>query len=75
MRPGIQAIAAKYKANAKIVEVPPGPPVLSTIVAEVYGPDYNEQIKLADQVKGLLNKTDDVVDVDWMVEDLSLIHI
>jgi len=69
MRPGIQAIAAKYKANAKIVEVPPGPPVLSTIVAEVYGPDYNEQIKLADQVKGLLNKTDDVVDVDWMVED------
>ena len=69
MRPGIQAIAAKYNANAKIVEVPPGPPVLSTIVAEIYGPDYAEQMKLADKVKGLLQKTADVVDVDWMVED------
>ena len=69
MRPGLQAIAARYHANAKIVEVPPGPPVLSTIVAEIYGPDYNQQIAVARQVKGLLQKTADVVDVDWMVED------
>lgn len=69
MRPGIQAIAAKYNANVKIVEVPPGPPVLSTLVAEVYGPDYNKQIDLAQQVKHKLASTADVVDADWMVED------
>jgi multidrug efflux pump subunit AcrB len=68
MRGPIQAIAEKYNANVKIVEVPPGPPVLSTIVAEIYGPDYQEQVKIARQVKDLLNKTTDVVDVDWMVE-------
>lgn len=69
MRAPIQAIAEKYNANVKIVEVPPGPPVLSTLVAEIYGPDYNEQIKIAKQVKALFNKTTDVVDADWMVED------
>jgi multidrug efflux pump subunit AcrB len=69
MRAPIQAIAKKYNANVKIVEVPPGPPVLSTLVAEIYGPDYNEQIKIAAQVKTLFGKTADVVDADWMVED------
>ncbi|UJH68756.1 efflux RND transporter permease subunit [Allomuricauda sp. SCSIO 65647] len=64
----IQEIAKRHNANVKIVEVPPGPPVLSTIVAEVYGPDYGEQIKVADKVKTILNETADVVDVDWMVE-------
>ncbi|WP_405246721.1 efflux RND transporter permease subunit [Cellulophaga sp. Asnod2-G02] len=68
MRPDIQKIAAKYNANIKLVEVPPGPPVLSTIVAEVYGPDYNEQIKIANGVQEILKNTDDVVDIDWMVE-------
>jgi multidrug efflux pump subunit AcrB len=68
LRPQIQSIAARYQANAKIVEVPPGPPVLSTIVAEIYGPDYDQQMAVADQVKGLLQRTADVVDVDWMVE-------
>ncbi len=67
-RPEIQKIGAKYNANIKVVEVPPGPPVLSTIVAEVYGPDYNKQIDIANQVQGILNNTVDVVDVDWMVE-------
>ena len=69
MRVPIQIIAKKYNANVKMVEVPPGPPVLSTLVAEVYGPDYNEQMKIARQVKNLFNKTANVVDVDWMVED------
>ena len=69
LRPDIQKIASKYNANVKLVEVPPGPPVLSTIVAEVYGPDYNEQIKIANSVQNILKNTDDVVDVDWMVED------
>jgi multidrug efflux pump subunit AcrB len=68
IRPEIQNIASQYGANVKIVEVPPGPPVLSTIVAEIYGPDYDEQIKVADQVQDILKNTDDVVDVDWMVE-------
>jgi Cation/multidrug efflux pump len=68
VRPGIQSIAKKYNANAKVVEVPPGPPVLSTLVAEIYGPDYKEQINVANQVKDLLNHTSGVVDVDWMVE-------
>ncbi len=68
MRPDIQKIGEKYGANVKVVEVPPGPPVISTIVAEIYGPDYDKQIALADQVKDLLRNTDDVVDVDWMVE-------
>jgi multidrug efflux pump subunit AcrB len=69
MRPGIQEIAAKYNANVKVVEVPPGPPVLSTLVAEIYGPDYQQQIAVARQVKDLVRRTPDVVDVDWMVED------
>ncbi|MGB4972728.1 MAG: efflux RND transporter permease subunit [Cyclobacteriaceae bacterium] len=68
VRPNIQKIAAKYGANVKIVEVPPGPPVLSTLVVEVYGPDYKEQINVARQVKEILINTDDVVDVDWNVE-------
>ncbi|MFD0988477.1 efflux RND transporter permease subunit [Mariniflexile jejuense] len=68
LRPDIQKIAAKYNANVKLVEVPPGPPVLSTIVAEVYGPDYEEQIKIANNVQNILKNTNDVVDIDWMVE-------
>ncbi|WP_291107060.1 efflux RND transporter permease subunit [Flavobacterium sp. UBA6195] len=68
VRPEVQKIAKKYGANVKIVEVPPGPPVLSTLVAEVYGPDYEEQIKVANQVKTILETTTDVVDTDWMVE-------
>ncbi|MCO7186497.1 efflux RND transporter permease subunit [Tenacibaculum sp. XPcli2-G] len=68
-RPEIQAIAAKFNANVKLVEVPPGPPVLSTIVAEVYGPDYDKQIEIANEVQNILHNTDDVVDIDWMVED------
>ncbi|MCC6307639.1 MAG: efflux RND transporter permease subunit [Chitinophagaceae bacterium] len=69
MRPDIIKIGKKYNANIKLVEIPPGPPVLSTIVAEVYGPDYEQQIQVARQVKILMDSTRDVVDVDWMVEE------
>ncbi|MBL0013536.1 MAG: efflux RND transporter permease subunit [Flavobacterium sp.] len=69
VRPEIQKIAKKYGANVKIIEVPPGPPVLSTLVAEIYGPNYKDQIKVANQVKGILETTTDIVDVDWMTED------
>lgn len=67
-RPQLQTIEKKYNANIKIIEVPPGPPVLSTLVAEVYGPDYQEQLKIADQLKTKIAQTTDVVDVDWMIE-------
>jgi len=69
MRAEIIKIGSKYNANVKIVELPPGPPVLSTLVAEIYGPNYAQQIAIGKQVKNLFTKTDDVVDVDWMVED------
>ncbi len=68
VRPAIDKIAKHYNANVKVVEVPPGPPVLSTIVAEVYGPNYKEQIKIAKQLKTMVANTKNVVDVDWMVE-------
>ncbi len=70
VRPEVQKIAKKYGANVKIIEVPPGPPVLSTLVAEIYGgPNYEEQIKVANQVKSILAATPDIVDIDWMTED------
>ncbi|MCZ8145221.1 efflux RND transporter permease subunit [Flavobacterium sp.] len=69
VRPEIVKIAKRYGAHVKIIEVPPGPPVLSTLVAEIYGPDYKEQIKVANQVKTILHQTPDIVDIDWMVEE------
>ena len=68
LRPEIQRIGKKFDANVKVVEVPPGPPVMSTIVGEIYGPDYDIQIDIANQVQDILKNTVDVVDVDWMVE-------
>lgn len=68
LRPRIQEIGAAYGANVKVVEVPPGPPVLSTIVAEVYGPNYEKQIALANSIKTILHNTADVVDIDGMSE-------
>ncbi|HWT79582.1 MAG TPA: efflux RND transporter permease subunit, partial [Candidatus Methylomirabilis sp.] len=69
VRPGIQAIAVRYGARVKVAEVPPGPPVLQTLVAEIYGPDYERQVAVADQIKAIFAKTPGVVDVDWYVED------
>ncbi len=69
VRPAIQAIAALYGARVKVAEVPPGPPVLQTLVAEVYGPDYERQIALARQIRDIFTKTPGVVDVDWYMED------
>lgn len=68
MRAPIQQIAQKYNANVKLVEVSPGPPVMSTLVAEIYGPDDSVRLSVARQVKRLLAKTLDVVDLDWSVE-------
>jgi len=49
-------------------EVPPGPPVLQTLVAELYGPNYERQIEIAHQIRDIFDKTPGVVDVDWYVE-------
>ncbi len=69
LRPHLQELGEKYNANVKVVEVPPGPPVLSTLVAEVYGPNEEVQLDIAKQVKGIFAETTDVVDIDWFVED------
>jgi multidrug efflux pump subunit AcrB len=69
MRQRLQPVADKWGARIKVAEVPPGPPVLQTLVAEVYGPDLNERIALARQMRDLFKRTDGVVDVDWYVED------
>ena len=69
LRPGLVEIGNKYGARLKVAEVPPGPPVLETLVAEVYGPDYQQQIELAKKIKQIFQTTPGVVDVDWYVED------
>jgi multidrug efflux pump subunit AcrB len=68
VRETVAAIAKKYGGNAKIVEVPPGPPVLSPIVAEIYGPDYAGQIAVAKQVRVAFEATPDIVGVDDSVD-------
>jgi len=67
MRGPIQEIAKKWNARIKVAEVPPGPPVVSTLVAEVYGADYKRQIEVARQIRGIFDETPGVVDVDWYV--------
>jgi multidrug efflux pump subunit AcrB len=74
VRPQIQEIAKKHGARVKVVEVPPGPPVLSTLVAEVYGPDYKKQIEIAGKIREVFETTEGVVDVDWMVEDPQTVY-
>jgi multidrug efflux pump subunit AcrB len=69
LRPELDKIAHPFGARIKVAEVPPGPPVLQTLVAEVYGPDYKGQIELAAQIKKIFQQTSGVVDVDWYVED------
>jgi multidrug efflux pump subunit AcrB len=68
VRPKIDEIGQKYNARIKVSEVPPGPPVLQTLVAELYGPNYERQIEIAHQVRDVFDKTPGVVDVDWYVE-------
>jgi multidrug efflux pump subunit AcrB len=69
VRPALAAIAENYGARIKVAEVPPGPPVLSTLVAEVYGPDYDRQREIALEIRRIFEETEGVVDVDWFMED------
>ncbi len=64
IRPALQAIGKRYGGNVKVVEVPPGPPVLSPIVAEIYGADRLGRQQLAHDVRKVFEKTESLVDVD-----------
>ena len=68
VRPGIDAIARRYGASVKVAEIPPGPPVLSTLVAEVYAANDATRLETARQVKRVFETTPGVVDVDWTVD-------
>jgi multidrug efflux pump subunit AcrB len=68
IRPELERIAVEQGAALKIAEIPPGPPVLATLVAEVYGPSQQARIELARSVRRIFEETDGVVDVDWFVE-------
>ena len=67
VRPTVDSIARVYGASAKVAEIPPGPPVLSTLVAEVYAADDSTRLEAATAVKHVFESTPGVVDVDWSV--------
>ncbi len=69
VRQRLLPIANRFGARIKVAEVPPGPPVLQTLVAEVYGPAQEGRIGIAKRIRDLWKRTDGVVDVDWYVED------
>ena len=69
VRPALKGIADRYHARVKVAEVPPGPPVLSTLVAEIYGPDYNRQKEIATEIMKVFEETPGVVDIDWYMEE------
>ena len=69
VRQRLLPIAERYGARVKVAEVPPGPPVLETLVAEVYGPAQDDRLAIARRIRDLWKRTPGVVDVDWYVED------
>jgi multidrug efflux pump subunit AcrB len=68
VRPRVAGIAAKYGARVAVAEVPPGPPVLQTLVAEIYGPTEENRLALANKVIEIFHHTKGVVDTDWYIE-------
>jgi multidrug efflux pump subunit AcrB len=68
VRPAVDSIARAWGGRAKIAEIPPGPPVLSTLVAEVYAADDSTRLAAARAVRTIMETTRGVVDVDWTVE-------
>jgi len=69
VRVKLQGLAQQEGAVVQVAEIPPGPPVLQTLVSEVYGPSHSGRLELAAQVKKLYQQTPGVVDVDWYVEE------
>jgi multidrug efflux pump subunit AcrB len=68
VRPKVAAVAERFGARAAVAEVPPGPPVLQTLVAEIYGPTEEHRLALAREVIGIFKSTQGVVDTDWYIE-------
>ena len=68
IRPSVAAIAKRFGARVAVAEVPPGPPVLQTLVAEIYGPTDADRRLLAAELKKIFSETPGVVDIDWYVE-------
>ncbi|MGE5208256.1 MAG: efflux RND transporter permease subunit [Alphaproteobacteria bacterium] len=68
VRPRVAEIAAKFGARVAVAEVPPGPPVLQTLVAEIYGPNDEARLAMANRVREIFRNTPGVVDVDWYIE-------
>jgi multidrug efflux pump subunit AcrB len=68
LRPRLTQIAAAAGGRVTVAEVPPGPPVLQTLVAEIYGPTEEARLALAEEVKAVFQRTTGVVDVDWYIE-------
>ncbi len=69
IRPNIARIAAEHGVRVKVAEVPPGPPVLQTLVAEVYGPTEESRAEVAARIKRIFEETEGVADVDWYMDD------
>ncbi len=69
VRPRVAEIAAKYHARVAVTEVPPGPPVIQTLVAEIYAPTQKDRLALASEVESILQSSRGVVDVDRYIED------
>jgi len=67
----VSPIGKRLGVDVKVTEVPPGPPVLSTLVAEIYGPDFEGRVEVARKVREVFEKTEGVVDIDWYVEDFA----
>src|SRR4029453_9275552 len=68
VRARLMPIAKQFGATIQVAEVPPGPPVLQTLVAEVYGPDPARRTAVAAEIKAIFEQTPGVVDTDWYVE-------
>jgi multidrug efflux pump subunit AcrB len=71
VRPALEEAGRRWGAKVKVVEVPPGPPVLSPIVAEVYGPDETGRIRVARRIREALAETPDIVGIDDSVEETA----
>lgn len=68
VRPDLEQIAQRHGAKLKLAEIPPGPPVMSTLVAEVYAPEARDRQRLAEEVLAIFRQTPGVLEADWMVE-------
>jgi multidrug efflux pump subunit AcrB len=69
VRERLAPIAKQFGATIQVAELPPGPPTLQTLVAEIYGPDPTRRRAVAAEVKSIFERTPGVVDTDWLVEE------